>query len=247
MKKFLRWCIYILVVLLLLGVAAIFSINRVAKSVAEKRIADETGMKTEIGKFDISFVDRSIHIENFKLINPPQFGGGTFLSLPELFVELDADKIREQNKLYFKSVRVDLAEMNIVEDKNGRSNVDQWHKPPSRPPSESPKNPPPASTNEIRQTGFGGIDHLEISLGHVRFSSERDPTANFDRDLGIRKRTFNDIKTEQQLQAIGVILAAQSGINIFQQSRTGSADGSKASAAKVLQDIFAPFQKSPGK
>src|SRR5688572_17131774 len=117
MKKVLRWFIFLLVVFIALAIALIFSINPIAKSVAQKRIEAEIGMETKIGGFDIDLTRRSIHIEDFQLINPPEFGGGTFLSLPDLYVEVDADKVRETQKIHLKSVRINLAELHIVEDK----------------------------------------------------------------------------------------------------------------------------------
>src|SRR5687768_11771711 len=110
MKKFLRWGIYAFLVLAVLVVIAIFSFDTIAKSVAQKRIRAETGMETQIGKLELSFRNQRIHLQNFKLINPPEFGGSIFIDLPELEVEYDFQALRS-NQLHLKLVRINLGEV----------------------------------------------------------------------------------------------------------------------------------------
>ena len=62
MKKFLRWALYIFLVLVVLGVIAFLSLDTIAKSMAQKRIQEQTGMKAEIGKFHLGLKDQTVHI-----------------------------------------------------------------------------------------------------------------------------------------------------------------------------------------
>ena len=94
MKKALRWCIYIFLVLIVLVVIGIFSINPIAKYTAEKRLKAETGMDAEIGKFELGIRAKTVRITDLKLTNPPEFGGSTFVLIPELFIELNAEACR---------------------------------------------------------------------------------------------------------------------------------------------------------
>src|SRR5690606_31672967 len=97
---------------------------------------------------------------------------------------------------------------------------------------------------------FAGIDHLSISLGKAKFTSERHPNRNYERDLGVRDRTFKDIKTEKDLQTVGVLLVAQVGMSALLEGvfsspgeviGKGSASGKEAS--EILKDLIAPLKK----
>src|SRR5688500_11541421 len=104
MKRALRWFIYILLLLIVLVVIGLYSINPIAKSLAEKRLKEETGMEAKIGKFELGLRSQTLRISNLKLTNPPEFGGSTFVFIPELFVELDAEALRN-NKLHLRNLR----------------------------------------------------------------------------------------------------------------------------------------------
>jgi hypothetical protein len=58
MKRLLRWALGVFLVLVLLAIAAVYSINPVARSIAQKRLQAQTGMETHIGKFDLNFRTR---------------------------------------------------------------------------------------------------------------------------------------------------------------------------------------------
>ncbi len=233
MKRALRWFIYLCLVLILIVVAAIFSIDRIAKSAAEKRLRQETGMETQIGKFNVGLSSRSVRIENLKLINPPEFGGSTFVELPELFVAYDLEALRN-NRLHLKEARINLAQIHIVENKSGKRNTDVFNK-------KDKEKPGTGSTNRTEKFQFAGIDLLEVSIAQTKFTSEIHPGQNFDRNLGIQKRVFKDIKTEKDLQNVGIILGAQAGFNIFLQqalSDPGEVLKDGANAAKETKKVF---------
>ncbi|MFN7137988.1 MAG: AsmA family protein [Limisphaerales bacterium] len=220
MKRLLRWALGIFLVLVLLAIAAVYSINPVARSIAQKRLQAQTGMETQIGKFDFNFREQSVRISDLKLINPPEFGGSTFVHIPELYVELNAEALRE-NRLHLKRVRIDLAELHVVEDAEGRKNTDVFQKKAGTgqggggPGGDSPTNAP------TEQLSFAGIDLLEISLGQASFKSERYPNRNYERNLGVRDRTFKEIKTEKDLETVGVLLVAQIGMSALLENLFG--------------------------
>lgn len=213
MKKVLRWFAGIAVVLLLLVIAAFSSIDRIAKSIAEKRLRDETGMEAQIGKINISFTTGSIQIQNLKLTNPPEFGGSTFLDLPELYVEYDFEALRN-NRLHLKNIRIHLSEIHIVQNKDGRKNTDLFD-------TQKTKKKSSNSDREKSDFQFDGIDFFEISVGEAKFSSALYPAQNFDRNLGIQNRTFQNVKTPKDLENVGLILAAQAGFNLLMQQTLG--------------------------
>ena len=127
MKRVLRWFIYICLGLIVLVAIGILCLDIIARSVAEKRIKAETGMDAQIGKLQVSLRSQTLHIENLKLINPPEFGGKTFVDMPELHVELDTDALRN-NQLHLRLVRLNLAHVHVVENAAGKKNTDVFEK-----------------------------------------------------------------------------------------------------------------------
>lgn len=219
MKKFLRWTIGLLLVLIALIVAAILSLDTVVRIAAEKRIQVETGMETQIGKLEIGIRSQRLHIENLKLINPPEFGGSTFLDLRELDVTYDLDAF-QSNKLVLKNLRVDLAEVHIVQNKDGKQNTDIFNVRLPRKttaPKESGEKAKPRQKQLPDGLQFGGVEVLDVSLGRAKFSSERHPNQNFDKDLGVKNKVYRDIRNEKDLQAVGTVLLMQVGFTSLLQ------------------------------
>lgn len=243
MKKALRWCIAILLVLILLAVAAILAIDPIARATAERRLKEETGMDAQIGKFELGFRSQSVRITDLKLINPPEFGGSTFVHIPELFVQLDPEAFQD-NKLHLRDVRLDLAEIHVVQTKDGKKNTDVFQKAGS---TGGVSTNAPSTSEKIT---FAGIDHLSISLGKAKFTSELHPNRNYERNLGVRNRTFKDIKTEKDLEVVGVLLVAQVGMSALLEgvftSPAKVIEGGAAAAKETreaLEDLTLPLGK----
>ncbi len=221
MKKFLRWLIIIIVAVIALIIAAFLSIDTVVRKLAEKRIREETGMTATIGNLHIGFSDQSLTVHDFKLLNPPEFGGGSLMNLAELHVEYDLEAMRS-NIIHFRVLKVDLAELNVVEKKDGTSNIDVLARKPAKRPQTAPRHP--TSTNAPPRTQtfgyqFGGIDKLQVSLGEANYTSERFPERNRQANVGLTNEVFKDIKTEQDLQTVGIVLILKSGFSNFLQGK----------------------------
>lgn len=280
MKRFLRWLVYVLIGLIVLVVIAIFSLDMIAKSVAKKKIRAQTGMEAKIGTFHISLRDRNVHIadlklikpegtqtqigmdvhvgkldfnmreqtvhvENFKLVNPPEFGGSTFVDMPELHLKMDMDKL-QANQMHLPFVRLNIAEVHVVQNKDGKRNTDLF----TKQNQASPPSGPGSSTNQSQQIQFAGIDTLQLTLGHAKFTNEQKPGQNFDRDLGIRDKVYHDIKNEKDLQNVGALIAAQAGFSMLLEGiftnpkevlQKGAGGGKQTK--EILKSIVAPFKK----
>ena len=127
MKRLIRAALYLFIILVVLAVAAVLLLNTIVKQVVESRMCAGTGMETRIGLIDVGLLSPTITIENFKLNNTPDFGGSVFIEMPELHLEYHPRAIRS-GKLHFKLVRLDLEEVAVVQDKKGRSNVQDLQK-----------------------------------------------------------------------------------------------------------------------
>lgn len=210
-KKILRWAMGILGVLIILVVAGVLLLDPIAKAVAEKRMRAETGMETKIGKFTVGLRSSIIHIENLVLKNPAEFGGDTFVKMPEIFLDYDREALRA-GKLHLNVVRIDLAEIHVVENKEGKRNVDELQKNQRKPKPDSPG----SSTNQNESPFvFEGIDTLNVTLRTARFTSFKNPKQNLEQDLGIRHETFKNLKTEKDFQTAAGLLTLKIGASLL--------------------------------
>ena len=126
MRTIFRWLFRIAILLLVLGVlvgiGALLLKDSLARSLAEKNLRDSTGMDAKIARFDVGILTPTVNVEGLRIYNRPEFGGGSFLDLPELRLEYDPDLLRE-GKLRLKTVRLHTAEVTGVKGKDGKTNI----------------------------------------------------------------------------------------------------------------------------
>lgn len=155
MRKIPRWGVGILALFLVLGGVLVLSKDALLKSLAERRIRQETGLPVTLGQFRAGLISASLHIQDFKLFNSPEFGGAVLVDLPELYLEVDPARMAS-GKLHFKVVRLHLRELNLIRNKDGRLNVEalsggvtgaSQDLPQDSAPLESPKPKPPKSND----------------------------------------------------------------------------------------------------
>src|SRR2546423_7294863 len=96
MKKFFRWLFRLVLVLVLAALVLVLFLDTIAKSLLEREIRAQTGLDVKIEKLSVGLRTPSVTIENFKLINSSDFGGSTFIDVPELDVQYDLQAIREK-------------------------------------------------------------------------------------------------------------------------------------------------------
>ena len=201
--------IYAIAAMIVIGVVAVLSVDTIARKVAERRVRAETGMEATIENFRIGFASSSVHIQNFVLKNTAEFGGGPFVEMPELYVEYDRNALRS-GILRLKVVRINVASIHVVENKDGRRNVDGLQQQPGKIKQAG------ISTNK---TGspliFAGVDKLDVTLRTAKFTSYRAPDQNMEQDLGIRDERFNNLKTDMDFQTAAAVLALKAGANFL--------------------------------
>ena len=209
-RKLWRWLVYLAVAIVLLIATAILFIDTIAKSIAERRIRAQTGMETRIGKFSVGLTASTIHIENFVLKNPAEFGGGTFLEMPELYFEYDRDALR-RGTLHLKVVRINVAQVHVVENKDGKNNVDGLKKHQAK--TKSSEASMTASHKGEPAFAFAGIDVLDVSLNSVKFTSEKNPEQNLEQNFAFEHEKFNNLKTNLDFETAAAVLVLKAGLS----------------------------------
>ena len=98
------------------------SLDSILRVVIEHRIRAQTGMDAEIGEFHLGLAEPTVTIKDFKLFNPPRFGGTLFLDIPEIHVEYDRAALAK-NEIHVTLLRFNLGELDIVKNEAGQTNI----------------------------------------------------------------------------------------------------------------------------
>src|SRR6266487_4481807 len=110
MKRIFKWFFRLLLVLVLLLALLILLLDPLAKSLLEKQIRKQTGLDVKIGRVTMGLKRPTLSIDHFTLLNSAEFGGSTFLAIPELLAQYDLAALRS-GKIHLNLARINLAEL----------------------------------------------------------------------------------------------------------------------------------------
>jgi hypothetical protein len=180
--------------IILLLLAALLNLDWLAKKSLTVALQRLTGGEVRLGGVELGLRAGTFRIEHLVLANPPGFGDGPLLDLPELFVAYDA-AAAATNALHFKQIRLNLAEVGVVVDERGRTNLftlsgklDEVQKSQSK----ARKQPP----------NFTGIDTLTVSLGRFSSIDLRPPARTNIVQLGLHEETLHNVRTLTDLSPL---------------------------------------------
>ena len=208
MKKLLKWFFGLLLLVVALAVILLLSRDAIFRVIAENRIRAQTGMDAEIGKFHVGLLEPVVTIKDFKLYNPPDFGGTPFLNIPEIHVEYDRDALKK-NQIHLTLVRFNLGELDIVKNEAGQTNLFALGV--TLPTKEAQGG---KELEEFkRRTGldFQGIDVLNVSVGSAKFIDLSNPRNDREQKIGIDNLVMKNVKTPADLAGLVVLVALRSG------------------------------------
>ena len=194
MKRLLRWVAGLTAVLLVLIAVLLFSRNWILKQVAIRSVAENTGLRAEIGSIHSGLRSPFLHLQNVKLFNQPEFGGGLLLDAPEFYARLDPAPFT-RGRLHFVEMRLNIAELTVVRDKQERLNIDHLEKE-YRKRDEARRRRRGHDTNELE---FAGIDRLDISIGAIHYLDQLKPKNSRNVRIGLTNDVTSTIKNEDDL------------------------------------------------
>lgn len=123
MKSSIRW-VFILGFVLLLAFVAIIALKKaVLTQTARLIVGQATGFKVELDEFDVNPIGGSAHIKNLRLFNPPEFNSGLFLSVREVFTNINIADFFKRKLLHLEQLRLNLDEITVVRSANGKTNL----------------------------------------------------------------------------------------------------------------------------
>jgi uncharacterized protein involved in outer membrane biogenesis len=201
MRRLIRWALYFCILLVVLLVAAVLLLDTMAREMVVNRVRERTGMDARIGQIHVGLLSPTITLENVKLYNTADFGGSLFIDMPELHLEYDPSVFRS-GAFHFKLVRLNLAEIALVQDKKGRLNIEDWGKK-SRDAAGKKK----SSGKDFK---FTGIDTFILTLGKFRLSnlaSGREQEIEF----AIKDQITRNVTSETNLTSLNLLMAVHAG------------------------------------
>ena len=208
MIKFIfKWLLRLFILAVVLVVIFFLSLDSILRVVMENRIRAQTGMDAEIGKFTLGLVEPTITIKDFKLFNPPSFGGTPFLDIPEIHVEYDRAALAK-HEIHVTLLRFNLGELDIVRNEAGQTNIFSIAALPT-----VKKSGGGGGKSFAKETGFEftGIDVLNVSVGTAKYIDLKDPKNNREQKIGIENCVMKNVKTPTDLAGLAVMVALRGG------------------------------------
>ena len=234
MKKLVKLVFGVFVVGIALLILIVINRDTILRVVIEQHIQAETGLDTRIGDLHFGLRKPIIQLENFKIYNPDQFGGAPLVNIRELRIEYDPVALASR-KLHLKFVNFNLAEVNMVEGADGRTNMELLQQKQNESALLSQK----SGTN----LEFTGIDTLKLTLGTVRFSSIRDPAKGRAVALNVKDYELKNVKSTADLWRLLLGLLIKNGVN-FLGGDISALTGAIIPTLKAADIIFEKMQKN---
>jgi hypothetical protein len=176
--------------LIVAGIVAVFFVcisifqNLVIKSVVTKLTSSITGAPIHMDKFSLNIFSSTIHISGFTMYNPAGFPEGILVSCPQIKVIYDPATLFKQ-KRHFLIVEIELKEMGLTKNKEGKLNVDSL-----KVVKESKSSPPVPMQVDLLTLSIGKIVYKDYAMG-------KEPLV---RVYDINKhKSYKGIPTAQQL------------------------------------------------
>jgi uncharacterized protein involved in outer membrane biogenesis len=237
MKKLFKWLFRLLIVLVILLVVLVLFLDRIAKSLTERQIRERTGMEVKIGKLTIGLTSPTITVLNVKLINPPEFGGSPFLDVPELRINYDLSALSSR-KIHLTLLRLNLAELHVVQNRNGKTNLKALE--------ERKKQKDSGSATTATKTEFQGIDTLTVSIGRIKYTSQLTNADNREIWIGARNETIKDVKSGKDLVPLITRISLEKNVPFLAESLLDKGTNAvQKEAQKKVEDATDPSKKNP--
>jgi len=195
MNKIVKTLIVVVAVLAVLTVAK----NGITQAVMTSAISGAAHVPTHIGSVNLSLLKASIRVKDLKLSNPSGFPEKLMLHIPQIFIDFNPGALFK-GKAHFEEVRLELRDLVVIKNKEGKVNVDTVKPTPGQK-KESQEKAKDASRGKPPKLH---IDKLVISIGRVTYkdySAGGEPVVqNFD--INIQDRVYENITDPTQVVSL---------------------------------------------
>ena len=203
-KWIFKWLLRLALLAVVLVVGFLLCLNSILRVLIEHNIRAQTGMDAEIGRVEVGWTEPTFEIRDLKIYNSPSFGGTPFLDVPEIHIEYDRMALLK-SELHLTLVRLNLAELDIVRNRNGDINVFSLGQPAKR-------NSGFVVPSLKKETGydFKGIDALNVSFDKEKFIDLQNARNNREQTVALQNCVVPDVKSTRDLAGLLVIIDLRS-------------------------------------
>jgi len=240
MKWLLKWMLRLVIAALVLTVIAVIvfllSYNTVLRNTVQHEIRAQTGMDADIANLKVALASPTVKIKGIRINNPANFGGVPLLDVPEIYIEYDRPALAKK-QVHILLLRLNLAELDIVKNQNGETNIFSFGQLPQR---HGPARPI-TSADIKKQTGYDflGIDTLNVSIGKVRYIDLADPRNNREQVIGIQDLVMKGVKSPSDLGGLVAFIDLRS--NHFFDPFVGSKQFKDSGLQGLLESMGITF------
>lgn len=195
-RFFFRWFFRLAVLAVVLAAALILLKDTLMREWIHYRLRSVTGLETRLGPVQSGFLAGSLTVSDLHLYNPPEFGGGILLSIPDLHLQWDTSAAR-RGDLRFQLVRLHLAELSLVRNAQGQTNIYQIL-------DDARHRVGLLDAALLHPPGFEftGIDTLNLTLGTLRLVNLGPPVLQYDRRLGLTNEILRNVRSQADLSPL---------------------------------------------
>ena len=192
MKGLNKTLIVVVVALVCLGIIKDFIIKTVITTMGSKIV----GAPITIGNFSLGLLTQKVSIKNFKLYNPPGFPNEPLVDFPEITVKYDLPAL-VAGKIHLPLLVVNMKEMSVVTNKEGKLNVDSLKIIQEQKKEKSKDKKEEKKPQDINFQ----IDVMKLNIErviHKDYSKEGEPVILvYETDL--KDKTFKNLKSVPEL------------------------------------------------
>lgn len=159
--------------------------NWIIKSTIETAVTAMTGFKTTLKGFDLT-LPAKLHIQGLVIQNPSEFKTRTFADIPEIFIQMEIGELLKKERIHFKEIRLNIAQVNVEKTSAGVSNIERLA-------SLAPKGPAGEAQPKKRDAAAMPflVDRLELTMRKVHYSDASSVVPqNVSFDMEIDKQEF---------------------------------------------------------
>ncbi len=184
MKKL--YIVLIVIVITIVGLS--FVKNFLIKSTVEFGATQVLGAPVHIGSMSVGLFSQTADIKALTVQNPAGFPDGELLNITHVRVDYDLAQVLKGN-IHLRALVLNLKEMNLIKDKNGKLNVNALKIAENKDPNAKV---PPFT-----------IDTLVLDLGKVHYwDYSFVPPGHHEYDINIHDKTYHDIKSAEKFAAL---------------------------------------------
>ncbi len=168
------------------------------------------GADVKIGKFALGLLTQKIHIKNLKIYNPPGFPTEPLLDMPEITVKY---RIKDliQGRLNFSLVVFNLKEVVVIENKEGKLNVDSLKIVNEQIKGKEKNLKSQDNEKQVQSPGANNTDEMklpDIKIDLLKLTAQRVVYKNFSKsdspviqvfDIGLINKEIRNIQSFSQL------------------------------------------------